>query len=380
MLLGSPATGQSETNDKLAPQDTIELHVSGWNALIGRFMEAMLVNNTFTIDSAGALYLPMIGQIPAAGLREDELAKLITDRLQAMSGLHERAVTTVQRMQHPSSRASGSAERPRNGPDRPSMIVPGAKEPAGAQSSVNGSGMPGRRPGATTQQPVERERTKADALQRSPPPALMQLEMAERRAAMAARADLAAARAQAAQEASAAWRAKQAAEVLANEQSELATRQSAKVVALEQELLAARREIDALKGSAQKPAAEREEARRALAAAQQARQAAEVSANKQSELATRKAPKWSRWNRNFSRPAGKSTRSRAARKRLLSVRRLSVRWRRRNRQGKPRKSWLISRVSWPRAIAPKWSRWNRNFSRPAGKSMRSRAARKRPLT
>ena len=71
--------------------------------------------------------------------------------------------------------------------------------------------------------------------------------------------------AQAAQEASAAWRARQAAEDLANEQSELATRESAKVVALEQELLAARREIDALKGSAQTTAAEREEARRALA-------------------------------------------------------------------------------------------------------------------
>ena len=55
---------------------------------------------------------------------------------------------------------------------------------------------------------------------------------------------------------------------MANEQRELATRNSAKVVALEQELLAARREIDALKGSAQTTAAEREEARRALAAVQ----------------------------------------------------------------------------------------------------------------
>ena len=51
-------------------------------------------------------------------------------------------------------------------------------------------------------------------------------------------------------------RARQAAEVLSNEQSGLATRNSAKVVALEQELLAARREIDTLKGSAQKPAAD----------------------------------------------------------------------------------------------------------------------------
>ena len=43
-------------------------------------------------------------------------------------------------------------------------------------------------------------------------------------------------------------RARQAAEVLANEQRELARRERAKGVALEQELLAARREIDALKG------------------------------------------------------------------------------------------------------------------------------------
>ena len=41
----------------------------------------------FTIGSDGALDLPMIGHIPAAGLRKSELAQLITDRLQARSGL-----------------------------------------------------------------------------------------------------------------------------------------------------------------------------------------------------------------------------------------------------------------------------------------------------
>ena len=106
------------------------------------------------------------------------------------------------------------------------------------------------------------------------------------------------------QQAKAASRARQAAEVLANEQRELA-----KGVALEQELLAARREIDALEGGAQRTAAEREEARRVLvaeqreldamrrvaaqeaSAASRARQAAEVSANEQRELATRERAK-----------------------------------------------------------------------------------------
>ncbi|HET9536801.1 MAG TPA: polysaccharide biosynthesis/export family protein [Mesorhizobium sp.] len=213
-LLGSSATGQSQANGRLAPQDTIELHVSGWNALIGRFMEAMLVNNTFTIDSSGALDLPMIGQLPAAGLREDELAKLITDRLQVMSGLHERAVTSVQRM------------------------------PQG-------------------------ERTKAAVLQRGPPPAPIELETAERRAATPTQAlggahNLEAAHARALQETSAVSQGEQAAEV-ANKQREMVTRERGRGVVLEQKLLAARGEIDALKGSAQTAIAEREEARRALA-------------------------------------------------------------------------------------------------------------------
>ena len=51
----------------------------------------------------------------------------------------------------------------------------------------------------------------------------------------------------------------------------------------------------------------------------------------------------------------------------------------RREPGKRRKSWPTSSVSWPRANAPKGSRWNRSFSRRAGKSTRSRAARKRPL-
>ena len=115
--------------------------------------------------------------------------------------------------------------------------------------------MPGRRPGATRQLPLERERTKADALQRNPPPALTQLEMA-------------------------------------------------------------------------------------------AAKDCNGGAGRDSQLRARKRH----------------------RKRV-----------RRREPGKRRKSWPTSSVSWPRANASKPSRWNRNFSRRAGKSTRSRAVRKRPL-
>ena len=81
MLLGSPARGQSETEDKLAPRDTVEIFVSNWGALRGGASEALVQSGAFTIGSEGLLDLPLIGHVPAAGLRTSVLAQLITDRL-----------------------------------------------------------------------------------------------------------------------------------------------------------------------------------------------------------------------------------------------------------------------------------------------------------
>lgn len=108
LLFGVPARAQSETDDKLVPQDTVKVSVSGWDALRGGVTEGAELNGAFTIDTAGKLDLPAIGQLPAAGLRESELAKLITDRLQARSGFDVRPVTTVQRKQ--SAASSGRAK------------------------------------------------------------------------------------------------------------------------------------------------------------------------------------------------------------------------------------------------------------------------------
>ncbi len=270
MLLGSPARGQSETEDKLAPRDTVEIRVWNWEALGSGAAEAFALNDVFTIGSDGLLDLPTIGYIPAAGLHTSDLAQLITDRLHARSG--ERAITTIQRNQTAVALDSVSVEGP----------------PAVVQPSANSSRTPIEPAVTTQQQALERERSKAGALQRDLSAAQMEVEAA-RGEAIAARQGLAGQRqlvatltqelsaaqgviatlkAQAAQQANVASRAKQAAEVLANEQRELAKRERGKAAALEQELHAARREIDALKGGAQKTAADREEARRDMVAVQ----------------------------------------------------------------------------------------------------------------
>ncbi|MFD1983634.1 polysaccharide biosynthesis/export family protein [Mesorhizobium newzealandense] len=143
LLFGAPARGQSETDDRLVPQDTVELKVSGWDALRGGVTEGVELNGAFTIDTAGTLDLPVIGHVPALGLHESELAKLITDRLQARSGFDVRPVTTVQRSQ--SAASSGGAK------------VEG--HPPGAPPDVNGS----RTLVEAAATGLERERSKTDA-------------------------------------------------------------------------------------------------------------------------------------------------------------------------------------------------------------------------
>jgi hypothetical protein len=110
LLLGLPARSQSTADDRLGPGDSIELHVWHWTALRGGVLEGLQLNRNFSIDSTGRLDLPNIGSIAAAGLRTDELAKLIADRLQARSGLPERAETIVQRILKPATETTGSVE------------------------------------------------------------------------------------------------------------------------------------------------------------------------------------------------------------------------------------------------------------------------------
>ncbi|CCE99484.1 conserved hypothetical protein (plasmid) [Sinorhizobium fredii HH103] len=280
MLLGSPAKGGPPTDDRLAPQDTVEISVSGWHTLLGGVVEAALLNDTFTIGTGGTLELPEIGRLPAAGLRESELAKLIADRLQARSGSDQRPATTVQRRtpapRVPSSRVTTPAEGP----------------PPAAQLRI-------AEPAATKQlQTLKSEQSRVQVLLGDLAAARMELEKArgEARAARqadrdasirhyrslaaerqraaavtqelnAARADLEAMKVRLKHEANAArdW---ETAVATVNEARELVARDRAKRAELEENLLTARKEVDAIKTGALSAGRQREDIlRRDLAAA-----------------------------------------------------------------------------------------------------------------
>ncbi|WP_292161418.1 polysaccharide biosynthesis/export family protein [Mesorhizobium sp.] len=252
LLLESPANGRPRTDEKLAPLDTIELRVWRWTALRDGVLEALQLNHTFTIDSAGTLDLPMIGTIAAAGLREEELATLISDRLQARSGRQERADTTVKLIPNPPSDITGSVEHPgkQKVPEPPADAADDdsssavASERASvetgqveAQQSVRGSHTPWE-PAAEQQQALEGERLKSELSA-----ARMQIAAA-RGEALAARQT---ARNDAVRNDQNLATARQRTAALVQELDAVRTDRGA----LEQKLFAALREVDALKKSVQ---------------------------------------------------------------------------------------------------------------------------------
>lgn len=339
-LFGFPARAQAEFEDKLAPQDTVEVRIWRWTALRGGVAEALALSKTFTIGAAGTLDLPIIGKVTAAGLRAGDLEKLISDHLQARSGLHERPitkVTPVRRDRHPPLDENGSLNAspvPEAGPapvardgtsaaDSERLHVEG--QPPVAQFGSDGSRATAAGPAAMEQQEaLEPELSGANALLRDLAAARMEAEAARKelrvgreaarhealryhqlltaerqstatltRELRSVRADLEAVKAQLDEAAKAALHVREAAETRADKNHELAVRERAKGAALEQHLLAARREIDALKNSAQSIGEREEGLRRELATARKQldamREAASVASGKAREAAGKTA-------------------------------------------------------------------------------------------
>ncbi|AEG57998.1 polysaccharide biosynthesis/export family protein [Sinorhizobium meliloti] len=301
VLFAASAGGQSAAVNGLAPQDAVEIHLPGWHTLFGDAAKAALPNGTFTIGSAGALELPGIGRVPAAGLHASELAKLIADRLQARSGSHDSPVTIVE-------------------PRRPALegqrVSPPAKQPAmvereamqalgGERSSVEAL----LRDLAAARKEAEAAREEERAAHQAARDASIlhrrHLAAERQRAAKltqeltAARVDLETMKTQLKQETNAAhdWKA---AVAMIKAAREAAARERSERAALEEELRAARREIEAARNGAQMVASEREEPLRhdmvpatgaldtmgvaAGGAGAQARKAADTMAERESAL------------------------------------------------------------------------------------------------
>src|ERR1700758_547669 len=75
---------------RLGVSDRVKIKVQEWPDLSGEY----------TVTPDGVVALPLIGDIKASGLRLNDLAKEISDRLQQRSKGSERVLTAVEIAQH----------------------------------------------------------------------------------------------------------------------------------------------------------------------------------------------------------------------------------------------------------------------------------------
>lgn len=74
---------------RLDAQDKIRLKVFEWRPSRDEVYEWAALNDSYVIGAGGRLSLPMIGEVAAAGLTTDELARNIADRMKTQIGLIE---------------------------------------------------------------------------------------------------------------------------------------------------------------------------------------------------------------------------------------------------------------------------------------------------
>ncbi|MCB1550057.1 MAG: polysaccharide biosynthesis/export family protein [Hyphomicrobiaceae bacterium] len=132
---------------RLGPQDKVKVRVFEWRAAKDEIFAWDALNAEYLIGPNGRLALPLIGEIPAAGLTTAELSRRISTALQKSMMLSTAPNTTVEIAQYRPFYIVGIVERPGEYPFRPGMTLLQAISIAGGFKKA---------PDATTQR-VERE-------------------------------------------------------------------------------------------------------------------------------------------------------------------------------------------------------------------------------
>jgi len=106
---------------ELGPGDRVRVNVSEWSAPAGAAVTR--VDGEFSVSPAGELSLPLVGRLVAQGLEPGQLSQLITERMQAMGGLVNPPVTSLEVVEYRPFYVLGGVERPGAYPYRPGMLA-----------------------------------------------------------------------------------------------------------------------------------------------------------------------------------------------------------------------------------------------------------------
>ena len=113
----------AEAGYRLGPQDKISVKVFEWRPSIDQIYAWEALNANYLIGSAGQLALPLIGEMPVAGLTTGELAALISERLRDRMRLAAPPDATVEVVEYRPFYLLGQVEKPGPYQFQPGMTV-----------------------------------------------------------------------------------------------------------------------------------------------------------------------------------------------------------------------------------------------------------------
>jgi protein involved in polysaccharide export with SLBB domain len=108
---------------RLGVLDKVRIKVFEWRAPQEAVHEWTAMNGEFTVGASGAISLPLIGEVAAAGLKPEELANTVGERLQTRVGLIQRPSASVEIVQFRPFYILGRVDRPGEYPYRPGLTV-----------------------------------------------------------------------------------------------------------------------------------------------------------------------------------------------------------------------------------------------------------------
>jgi polysaccharide biosynthesis/export protein len=142
LLPFAPSAAAEQTADyKLGPQDKVRLLVYEWRTTLNAVFEWTSLNAQFTVGASGAVSLPILGEVPAAGSTTSELASAIGEALKSRIGLSEAPKVAVEVVLYRPFYIAGAVNKPGEYPYRPELTVLQAVSIAGGLIGSGDSAM-----------------------------------------------------------------------------------------------------------------------------------------------------------------------------------------------------------------------------------------------
>ncbi len=123
LVCGTFFVAAGEPRYKLGPGDRVRVRASEWRAARGEVFEWDALAGEFTVNDQGAVSMPLLGEVRAAGLGTGELAQAISDQLQRKVGVVQRPESSVEIISYRPFYIVGGVNKPGEFQFRPGVTV-----------------------------------------------------------------------------------------------------------------------------------------------------------------------------------------------------------------------------------------------------------------